>query len=91
MLAENAERISSLGKELYERLVVFSDHLGDVGHSLEKANKGYTKAVRSFNTRLLPGANTFRDLGVASTKEIEALDSVESLPEPLTGASSIRA
>jgi DNA recombination protein RmuC len=88
MLAENAERISSLGKELYERLVVFSDHLGDVGHSLEKANEGYTKAVRSFNTRLLPGANKFRDLGVASTKEIEALDSVESLPEPLTGASS---
>src|SRR5580693_8753557 len=66
MLAENAERISSLGKELYERLVVFSDHLSDVGHSLEKANEGYTKAVRSFNTRLLPGANKFRDLGVAS-------------------------
>jgi len=41
--------------------------------------------VRSFNTRLLPGANKFRDLGVASTKEIEALDPVESLPEPLSG------
>jgi DNA recombination protein RmuC len=83
MLAENAERISSLGKELYERLTVFADHLGDVGRSLERANEGYTKAVRSFNTRLLPGANKFRDLGVASTKEIEALEPVESLPEPL--------
>jgi DNA recombination protein RmuC len=88
MLAENAERISSLGKELYERLVVFSDHLSDVGHSLEKANEGYTKAVRSFNTRLLPGANKFRDLGVASTKEIEALEPVESLPEPLSSVSA---
>jgi DNA recombination protein RmuC len=88
MLAENAERISTLGKELYERLSVFSDHLGEVGRSLERANEGYTKAVRSFNTRLLPGANKFRELGVASSKEIEALDSVESLPEPLAGTPS---
>ena len=86
MLAENAERISGLGKELYERLVVFAEHLGDVGRSLEKANDGYTKAVRSFNTRLLPGAKRFTDLGVASSKEIEALDTVESLPEPLTAS-----
>jgi DNA recombination protein RmuC len=87
-LAENAERISSLGKELYERLTIFAEHLGDVGRSLERANEGYTKAVRSFNTRLLPGANKFRDLGVASTKEIEALEPVESLPEPLVTTSS---
>ncbi len=59
-----------------------------MGRSLERANEGYTKAVRSFNTRLLPGANKFRDLGVASTKEIEALEPVESLPEPLVTASS---
>jgi DNA recombination protein RmuC len=85
MLAENAQRISALGKELYERLTVFADHLGEVGRSLERANEGYTKAVRSFNTRLLPGANKFRELGVASSKEIDALDPVESLPEPLAG------
>lgn len=91
MLAENAERISGLGKELYERLVVFAEHLGDVGRSLERANDGYTKAVRSFNTRLLPGAKRFTDLGVASSKEIEALDTVESLPEPLTATSPAEA
>jgi hypothetical protein len=44
--------------------------------------------VRSFNTRLLPGANKFRDLGVASSKEIEALEPVESLPEPLMASPS---
>lgn len=88
MLAENAERISALGKELYERLTVFSDHLGEVGTGLRRANEGYTKAVRSFNTRLKPGADKFRELGVASSKEIEALEPVESLPEPLGAASS---
>jgi DNA recombination protein RmuC len=84
MLAENAEKISALGKELYERLAVFAEHLGELGKSLERANDSHRKAVRSFNTRLLPGANKFRELGVASTKEIEALESVESLPEPLS-------
>jgi len=86
MLAENAQKISALGKELYDRLSVFAEHLSDVGHALERANESFTKSVRSFNTRLLPGANKFRELGVASTKEIEALEPVESLPEPLTAA-----
>src|SRR5579863_249795 len=84
MLAENAEKISALGKELYERLAVFAEHLGELGKGLERANESHRKAVRSFNTRLLPGANKFRELGVASSKEIEALESVESLPEPLS-------
>jgi DNA recombination protein RmuC len=87
-LAENAERISELGKKLYERLVIFAEHLGGVGTGLERANKAYTNAVGSFNRNLLPGANKFRDLGVASTKEIEALEPVESLPEPLSGVPS---
>jgi DNA recombination protein RmuC len=84
MLAENAERISELGKDLYERLTIFAEHLSDVRKGLERANDSYTKAVRSFNTRLLPGANKFTELGVASTREIEALEPVESLPEPLS-------
>jgi DNA recombination protein RmuC len=87
MLAENAEKISALGKDLYDRLSVFAEYLGDVGRSLERANEAYTKSVRSFNSRLMPGANKFRELGVTSTKDIEALEPVESLPEPLTGAS----
>jgi len=88
MLAENAERISTLGKELYERLTVFADHLGGVGDSLRKANEGYDRAVRSFNTRLQPGAQKFRELGVASSKEIEPLEPVGSLLEPLSGVSA---
>jgi DNA recombination protein RmuC len=86
MLAENAEKISALGKDLYDRLSIFAEYLGDVGKSLERANDAYTKSVRSFNSRLMPGANKFRELGVASTKDIEALEPVESLPEPLVAA-----
>ncbi len=87
-LAENAAQISELGRDLYDRLAVFSDHLREAGRGLEKANDAYSKAVRSFNSRLFPGANKFRELGVASTRDIEALDPVESLPEPITATGS---
>ncbi len=87
-LAENAAQISELGRDLYDRLAVFSDHLRDAGRGLEKANDAYSKAVRSFNSRLFPGATKFRELGVASSRDIEALDPVESLPEPITATGS---
>lgn len=88
-LAENAGRISELGKKLYEKIAIFAEHLGGVGSGLEKANKAYSSAVGSFNRSLLPGATKFRDLGVASSRDIEALEPVESLPEPLSGAASL--
>jgi DNA recombination protein RmuC len=88
LLAESAEQISALGKELYDRLTIFADHLGGVGRGLERANKAYTDAVRSFDSRVRPSANRFRELGVASTKEIEELNTIQGLPEPLSGASS---
>jgi DNA recombination protein RmuC len=82
-LADNAAHISELGRDLHERLAVFAEHLAEVGRGLEKANDTYTKAVRSFNTRLWPAASKFHELGVATSKEIEPLDPVESLPEPI--------
>jgi DNA recombination protein RmuC len=87
-LAENAAQISNLGRDLYERLTIFAEYLRDTGRGLEKANEAYTRAVRSFNTRLLPGAGKFRELGVATSSEIDALEPVESLPEPIAAGGS---
>jgi DNA recombination protein RmuC len=81
-LAENAAEISALGRMLHERLATFAEHLGDAGRGLEKANEAYSKAVRSFNTRLMPSASKFQELGVGTTKEIEPLDPIEAVPEP---------
>ena len=90
-LAENAAQISDLGRELYDRLAVFADHLREAGNGLEKANDAYAKAVRSFNSRVLPGAGKFRELGVASSRQIELLEAVESLPEPITASGAATA
>jgi DNA recombination protein RmuC len=83
-LAENAQQISALGKDLYERVAVLADHWGDVGKHLGNAVSAYNKAVASLESRVLVTARKFRDLKAApEDKEIRDLTQVESLPRAL--------
>jgi DNA recombination protein RmuC len=72
-LAENALQIREVGEELVSRLAVFAGHLDDVGGALDKAVRSHNAAVGSYETRLLPGARRFVELGV---------DAKTALPEP---------
>lgn len=83
-IAKNAQEISDLGKQLYERMRTMAEHLGDVGKGLEKANVAYNKAVGSMETRVLPAARRFKDLGAATGNEIPVLSPVETTPRTLT-------
>jgi DNA recombination protein RmuC len=83
-LAENAQQISALGKELYERIAVVADHLGDVGRHLGNAVGAYNKSVGSLETRVLVSARKFRDLKVAAEDtEIRAMTPVDVVPRAL--------
>ena len=62
-VAESAAQVSTLGRELSERLAVFTSHLSDVGASLDQAVTRYNRAVGSFDTRVLVAARRFTDLG----------------------------
>jgi DNA recombination protein RmuC len=86
LVAENAERIKDLGKDLYDRMVTFAGHLQDIAKGLERANKAYNNAVASFDTRLMPGVRRFKEMGVGSSEEIPILDPVEISPRPLLSA-----
>jgi len=77
-LTENAQQISALGKELYERLATLADHWAGVGKNLGDAVSAYNKAVGSLETRVLTTARKFRDLQAAPEgKEIRDLGPVE--------------
>jgi len=69
-LAENAQRISDIGKDLYERIRVFAEHLVRVGKSLDNVNRAFGEAVGSYQQKLEPGARKFRELGVQATAEL---------------------
>jgi len=82
-LAENAEKVRRLGQELYERVRVMIGHLEDVGDKLGKATSAYNKAVGSLESRVLPTARRFRDLGVGTTADIPPLEPIDEQPRAL--------
>ncbi len=77
-LAKNAEVIRQVGEELYQRLSTFSGHLQKVGRSLESSLKSYNSAVGSFDSRVLPGARKFVELGITASKELEDAEQIET-------------
>jgi DNA recombination protein RmuC len=79
-LTAHADEAGRLGKDLYERMAVLAEHLNDVGQALGKSVSSYNKAVGSLETRILPAARRFKDLGVSSDKEIPSLDPLELVP-----------
>ncbi|HSN03737.1 MAG TPA: DNA recombination protein RmuC [Nitrospira sp.] len=79
-LTAHAEEAGRLGKDLYERMAVLAEHLNDVGHALGKSVSAYNRAVGSLETRILPAARRFKELGISSEKDIPVLEPAELLP-----------
>jgi DNA recombination protein RmuC len=82
--AANAQQISELGRQLYERLRTLGAHVEEVGSTLGRAVHAYNRAVGSLETRVLPSARRFRDLGAATGDDIVPLTALDQLPRPLT-------
>jgi len=82
-IAESAEQISELGRELYNRIGVMANHLGLVGEALGKATLAYNKAVGSMESRVLVQARRFKELGAATGEDIPEVETVSVAPRQL--------
>lgn len=93
-IAKNAQKISDFGKELYERMRILAGHITAIGNGLENANKAYNTAVGSLESRVLPSARRFKELGAATGEEIAVIEPLDSqvrypsLPELTIGEST---
>ena len=72
-IAKNTQEISELGRQLYERMKTLAEYISDIGKGLEDANKAYNNAVGSLESRVLPAARRFKELGVTTGEEVAVI------------------
>jgi DNA recombination protein RmuC len=82
-MADNAKEIRALAEDLYARLATFVSHMNKVGRQLSSSVENFNKAVGSLERNVLPGARKFVELGVHPKKEVERLDSIETVPRTM--------
>jgi DNA recombination protein RmuC len=87
-LAEAAQEIANLGKELHSRLATMNEHMTRVGKNLATANSAYNQMVGSFESQVLTQAKRFETLGAGSAKPLDTPPMVEIAPRPLTKLAS---
>jgi DNA recombination protein RmuC len=73
-LAENAEEIRRVGRDLYERLATMFEHLEDVRRGIKQTADSYDRFLGSLEQKVEPAARRFKEMGVSATKEIEVPD-----------------
>jgi len=85
-LTANAEHIREIGGELYHRLATFAEHMAKIGKSLSNSIQHFNKAVGSLDTRILPSAKKFTEMGISTDKPIEPLTQIETTARSVESA-----
>ena len=76
-MAENAQEVSKLGKELYDRLRTFTNHFADIGKGLDRALEAYNRGVGSLEGRILRTARKFKEIGAIAGDEIDTVEPID--------------
>jgi DNA recombination protein RmuC len=82
-VARNAQEISDLGRQLYERIRVMALHFEDVARGLTRSVDSYNKAIGSLESRVLVTARRLKDMGVTAPEELPELDPIDQTARPL--------
>jgi DNA recombination protein RmuC len=82
-VAENAQKISELGRGLYDAVRALAGHFADLGGRLKSSLDAYNRAVGSLEGNVLVKARKFKDLQAAPGDDIEALEPVDRVPRML--------
>lgn len=91
-LAENAQKVLTVGKELYARLVTMTQHVTKMGRSLESATKDYNRLIGSLERNVLTSARRMVELDVVDEKDrIAEPRGIEEVPRPITKAELLAA
>jgi DNA recombination protein RmuC len=76
-IAESAREISEQGRLLYERLATMGGHFGNLGKRLSKAVEAFNETLGSLETRVLPTARRFPELGISTKHELAPVEPID--------------
>jgi DNA recombination protein RmuC len=82
-IAENAQEISELGRQLYDRIRVMATHFEEVARGLTRSVEAYNKAVGSLESRVLVTARRLKEKGVTASEELPELETIDHTARPL--------
>ena len=84
-VARNAQEISDLGRQLYDRIAKLAEHFDGVGRSLSRAVQAYNGAVGTLESRVLVTARRLKDKGVSvsAAAEFAEPEAIDHTPRPL--------
>jgi DNA recombination protein RmuC len=82
-LAQDAQEIAGLGRDLHKRIGKMAEHFARVGRSLDGAVDAYNAAVGSMERMVLPAARRLREKAAPMDPEPEALPDVDVRPRAL--------
>ncbi|MEL7072277.1 MAG: DNA recombination protein RmuC [Cyanobacteria bacterium J06581_3] len=82
-VTENAQQISLLGKDLYDRVRTFAKHMQKMRKGLDSTVDSFNKAVGSLEGRVLVSARKLQDLGAGGGDAIDQVSGVERSPRHL--------
>jgi len=85
-LAQDAQEIAALGRDLHKRLGRLGDHFAKLGRGLSSAVGAYNETVGSFERMVVPGARKLRDKAAPMDEDLEPLAEVDASPRPLLPA-----
>jgi DNA recombination protein RmuC len=76
-VAESAQAVSELGRELHTRIAKLSSLLATLGSRLNSTVKAYNETVGSYEHRVVPAARRFEEHGAASSgRDLPELEQV---------------
>jgi len=81
---ENAKRIATIGRVLYERALKFSEHLVEVGKHLERSVNAFNGAVGSYETKLLPQGRRLKDEASLGGDDLAEIPPIDVVPRDVT-------
>jgi DNA recombination protein RmuC len=88
-LTRNAEQVSRLGKDLYDRVRHLTDRMETLRGRLDGTVRAFNETVATYEGRVLVTARRFRDLGAATGDEIGGVGTVESTPRSPLGVTRL--